>query len=209
MRLSRTDHRLAANQDGIAAVEFGLIGSTFLILLLGGFDLGHTAYVNTVLEGALQKASRNSALQTGSSQTQRDALDTDVRTQIQRLNNNATVTFSRRFYKTFTAARDARHEQDINSADPSLNDDGICDTGESFLDVNNNLEYDTDGGNEGQGGAQDAVIYKVTVTYPRLFPMAGLLGWSDDVEVTASTVLQNQPYSAQSQYGPATTRPCP
>jgi Flp pilus assembly protein TadG len=200
---------LRSNEDGIAAVEFGLIGSTFLVLLMGGFDLGHTMYVNTVLEGALQEASRNSALQTGSAQSQRDQLDAAVREQVQRLNANATVTFSRRFYKTFTAARDARHEQDINSTDAALNDDGICDVGESYIDVNNNDEYDTDGGDAGQGGAQDAVIYRVTVSYPRLFPMAGLLGWSEDVNVTSSTVLQNQPYSAQSQYGPATTRTCP
>lgn len=201
--------RIAKEEDGIAAVEFGIIGGTFLTLLLAGFDLGHTMYVNTVLEGALQKAARDSALQGGSVATQQNSLDQAVRTQIQRLNNDANVTISRRNYKSFTAARNAQHEIDINSGDAAKNNDGECEIGESFIDVNNNGDYDEDGGNAGQGGAQDTVIYKVTVSYDRLFPLAGLIGLSDQVVVSAATVMQNQPYSAQTQYGPATTRSCP
>jgi Flp pilus assembly protein TadG len=197
------------NEDGIAAVEFGLIGSVFITLLLGGFDLGHTMYMNTVLEGALQSAARNSALQTGSVASKQAALDANVSAQIRRLNKTANVVFTRRFYKSFTAARDAKHENDINTLVPAKNNNGKCETGESYLDVNNNGSYDTDGGNGGQGGAQDTVIYKASISYPRMFPYASVVGLSSNVKLSASTVMQNQPYSAQSQYGPATTRTCP
>lgn len=209
MGIKHRSQRLHEDQSGIAAIEFGLIGGIFITLLLAGFDMGHSMYMNSVLEGALQKAARNSALQSGSTVANQAALDTAVRTQVQRLNKTATVTFSRRFYKNFDAANNRRHEVDIHSGNPSKNNDGICETGvETYLDVNNNAAYDADGGDQGQGGAQDAVIYRVTVTYPRLFPMAGLLGWSERVSVDASTVIQNQPYSAQSQYGAATARAC-
>lgn len=200
--------RLRDDEDGIAAIEFGLIGGTFLTLLFAGFDLGHTTYTNTVLEGSLQEAARNSALQVGSVATQQAAIDAEVSTQVKRLNKNAVVTFKRRFYKTFDAANKKKHENDINSAVPAKNNDGLCEIGESYLDANNNDTYDSDGGNNGQGGAQDMVIYRVTVTYPRLFPLAGLIGLPSNVVVSAQTVMQNQPYSAQSQYGPATTRSC-
>lgn len=209
MKDDKVRQRLANNEDGIAAVEFGLIGTIFITLLLAGFDLGHSIYMKTVLEGVLQETSRNSSLQTGSVATQQAALDAAVTAQVQLLNNTADVSFSRRFYKTLTAANNREHEVDINSAVPAKNNDGRCEVGtETYLDVNNNNVYDTDGGNQGQGGAQDTVIYTATVAYPRVFPMAGLLGWSPNVTITAATVMQNQPYSAQTQYGPATTRNC-
>lgn len=209
MKKKRVSRHLYADQNGIAAVEFGLIGGVFMMLLMGGFDLGHTIYVKTTLEGVMQDASRSSALQSGSVAAQQAALDTSVRSQVQNLNKSANVTFSRRFYKTFTAANNRRHENDINSSVAAKNNDGICETGaETYLDANNNNVYDTDGGNQGQGGAQDAVIYTATVTYPRLFPLAGLIGLESTVTVKAATVMQNQPYSAQSTYGPATVRSC-
>src|SRR3546814_1967681 len=65
---------------------------------------------------------------------------------------------------------------------------------------NNNKNWDKDGGNAGQGGAKDMVVYTADVSYPRLFAMAKLIGLSDKVHITASTVLQNQPYGEQSQY---------
>jgi Flp pilus assembly protein TadG len=201
--------QLKRNEDGIAAVEFGLIGTIFITLLLAGFDLGHSVYVKTVVEGVLQDAARNSSLQTGSVATQQAALDAVVTQQVLQLNKSATVSFSRRFYKTLTAANNRRHEQDINAAVPAKANDGTCEVGtETYLDVNNNNTYDADGGDQGQGGAQDTVIYTATISYPRVFPVAGLLGASPNVTIRAATVMQNQPYSAQSQYGPATTRNC-
>ena len=49
----------------------------------------------------------------------------------------------------------------------------------------------------GQGGAKDVVVYSVTVTYPRLFPVAKLIGLSENVKLNATTVLANQPYGDQ------------
>lgn len=206
---SRSLTNLRYDEDGIAAVEFGLIGSVFLVMLLGGMDLAHTLYMKTVLEGALQEAGRRSALQSGTSLSQQAALDAQVISQVKNLNRGATVVPTRRFYKSFDAANKKLHERDINTSNPAKENDGVCEVGaETYLDVNNNGNYDVDGGDNGQGGAQDTVIYSVRVSYPRMFPMAGLLGISNTIDLKASTVMQNQPYSAQSQYGPATTRDC-
>ncbi len=59
-------------------------------------------------------------------------------------------------------------------------------------------------GASGQGGADDAVLYTMTVSYKRMFPMAGMLGWPSQQTITASTVLRNQPYSSQSTATPKT-----
>ena len=71
------------------------------------------------------------------------------------------------------------------------------DNGECFEDVNGNGKWDSDRGKTGQGGADDAVLYTVSVKYKRLFPMAKMFGWSSDLTVKASTVLRNQPYGEQ------------
>ena len=210
MKLSKPFiHTLSSDQDGIATVEFGLIASVFCMVLLGAFDLSHSIYVRSVIEGEMQTAARSSALQSGNSQTQQDIVDAMVRTQMLELNNMAQITFSRRFYRSFTQALNAQHEMDINNAIPAKNNDGVCETGETYADTNNNSLYDLDGGDAGQGGAQDIVVYSATMSYPRMFPMAGLIGWDRNIAIKATTVLQNQPYNAQGAYGPATVRPCP
>ena len=210
MKLSNTFmHKLSSDQDGIATVEFGLIASVFCMMLLGAFDLSHSIYVRSVIEGEMQTAARSSALQSGNSQTQQDLVDDMVEAQMLELNNKAQITFSRRYYRSFTQALNARHEMDINNAVPAKNNDGLCENGETYADTNNNSRYDLDGGDAGQGGAQDIVVYSATMSYPRMFPMAGMMGWDPNIAIKATTVLQIQPYNAQGAYGPATVRPCP
>jgi len=79
----------------------------------------------------------------------------------------------------------------------AANNDGLCNNGENFDDWNGNGTRDLEGARTNQGNARDAVIYTAHVTYPRLLPMGALLGWSNNVSITASTVLRNQPYGDQ------------
>ena len=117
--------------------------------------------------------------------------------------NNATVTITRRYYRTFTAAANATPE-----AWTDTNKNGRCDAGEPYQDDNRNNTWDADGGNGGQGGAKDAVLYTVTVSYARMFPIYNLIGGSNTAKVTASTVLKNQPYGDQATYGASVVRNC-
>jgi hypothetical protein len=47
-----------------------------------------------------------------------------------------------------------------------VNGDGVCNAGEPFEDANANGSWDADQGKAGSGGARDAVLYEVQVTYP-------------------------------------------
>ena len=89
--------------------------------------------------------------------------------------------------------------EDIGEAEEYTDDnnDGVCNNNEPFVDSNGNGQWDANRGEEGIGGARDAVLYTAVVTYPRLFPMYGLAGLPQDVELRASTVLRNQPYDEQ------------
>ena len=193
---------LRRDSGGIAAVEFAVILPAFLILLMGGFDLGHTLYMRTVVQGAVQKAARDSTLESASPQTI-PVIDQKVREQIESLNTSADIAITRRFYRTFSQAAAAQHE-------PITGDgDNLCEPGETYTDSNGNLVWDSDGGDEGQGGARDITIYTVRVSYPRMFPVARLIGLSENVTVEGKTVLQNQPFGRQGTYTTPVLRQCP
>ena len=48
------------DEEGASLVEFALIAPTLLVLLLGAFDLCYNVYGNTMLQGAIQEAARDS-----------------------------------------------------------------------------------------------------------------------------------------------------
>lgn len=195
--------RLSREQRGATIVEFGFVAPVLAVLLMGALDLGHTLYMRTVLQGVVQKSARDSSLEGAAQSARRDEIDAYVTTQVRNVAKNATVTISRRYYKTFSEAAAAQAETFTDT-----NTNNRCDAGEPYQDRNNNSTWDADGGNSGQGGAQDDVVYTADISYPRLFPMDKLIGLSGTVRVKAVTVLENQPYSDQTQYGAATVRNC-
>lgn len=176
------------DQRGVSIMEFALVAPVLLLLLMGVFDIGHTLYVRAVLEGEMQRAGRGSALETATLARQ-TALDNQVRAQVLRVaGQGGTVLFTRKAYLSYQAAQ-AKEEPFIDA-----NHDGICNNGESFDDWNGNGLRDLDGARNNQGTARDAVAYTAEATYPRLFPLAHMLGWSSDSVVTATTILRNQPF---------------
>lgn len=201
---------LVRADGGAALTEFGLISPVLFLLLFGGFDVGHTLYMRTVLEGAVQKAARDASLESasGNDATVRTAIDTAVRNQLLPLNSNAAITFNRRFYRTFTDAAAAEAEE-FNDTPSGTFANGICDNGETYTDVNNNSMWDADGGDLiNRAGARDNVVYTVNVAYPRLFPLHAFIDVPDTTNLSASTVLANQPYGDQEAADAPTTRTC-
>jgi len=197
-------------QDGVTIVEFALLLPAFLVMLLGALDIGHTLYMQSILQGAVQKAARDGTLETaaGTNATPRDAIDAAVRRQLTQLHKSATITVDRRFYRTFTDAAAAQAEPFTDSAS-GANKNGICDGGEPYVDNNNNNVWDADGGNAvNSAGARDNVVYMVSITYPRMFPLDKLIGGRGTTSLSATTVLSNQPYGDQGTDGEPTVRHC-
>jgi len=190
--------RFAADEAGATIVEFAIVAPVMCLLLAGGFDVAHTLYTRAALEGVVQKVGRDATLEAGLDAANQAVLDGHVRNQVRALANNASISISRSYFRTFTNAADRRFEPFTDT-----NGNGTCDgpqgatPGEPYEDTNDNGRWDATGGNAGQGGAEDAVVYTVTMTYPRLFPLYRFLGDSDTATVKATTVLRNQPYADQ------------
>ncbi len=195
--------KLKTDQSGVSVTEFGLISPALVVMLLGTMDAGHMLYMRTIVDGAIQEVARDSGLEDGQILAKQEAIDARITQQIRKLHKNADVDISRRYYRNFTQAFNAEAEDFTDT-----NNNGTCDNGEPFIDANLNEVWDADGADEGQGQAKDVAIVTVTVTYDRLFPMASLIGMPERVSIGANTVLANQPWAEQQQYGAAQTRNC-
>lgn len=195
--------RLGSEEKAVSAVEFALIAPVFCTLLLGTLDAGHALYMQSVLQGVMQRAGRASSLESSTATVQQTVIDQMVKDNVATLVNNATVTMKRRYFRNYSTAAQAIAEPYTDS-----NSNGTCDQGEPYQDNNVNNVWDADGGDEGQGGARDTVVYTADVSYPRLFPLATLIGLPANTHLKATTVLVNQPYGDQSSYSAPVARNC-
>lgn len=196
--------RLRDDRRGVALLEFALITPVFLMLLMGACDLAHRLYMQSSLQGVVQKAARDSSLESGTDAEIQAKLDQRVTNAVTSLAKSAKVTITRRFYRTFVEAEAADPESWTDT-----NKNKTCDAKEPYQDENNNGVWDADGGDSGQGTAKDRTVYTVSATFPHLFPFWRLLGGTASYELAARTVLENQPYSDQQSYAKPTVRNCP
>lgn len=183
---------LVHNDRGATLVEFAFVAPILVLMLMFLFDTGYYFYARSILTGEVQAAARASALETATD-TNRALLDSSVETAVKRLVGGGRLSFDRLSFKSYGRAQ-SRAEAFVDA-----NGDGICNNNESFDDANRNGFRDADSGVAGQGGAKDVTIYSVTLQYDRIFPMAYLLGWSQQVDMTARTILRNQPFDKQAE----------
>lgn len=182
--------RLASDVRGNTIIEFAIIAPVMMFTLMGLGDLLYQSYVQSIVDGAVQKAGRDSALEDNA--VNDTAVDAKVKAIVQNVAKNATFASTRKNYTSFALVKPERFTDG--------NGDGIRQVPECYDDVNGNKIWDSDPGRAGQGGANDVTAYTMTVTYPRLFPTAGLFGWSQKQTATAKTLLKNQPYKTQTVY---------
>lgn len=190
--------RLRRDERGVTLIEFAFVAPVMLLLMMGFCDLAYRSYVQAMLTGAMQKAGRDSTIQ--GSTTKTAVIDAKVMSWVKSVAPNATYSSTRKSYAQFGHIKPEQFDDN--------NSNGVFDVAsECFTDVNGNNGWDADPGATGQGGANDVVLYKMTVTYPRLFPLYGMMGWPADQQIGATTILKNQPWAAQNTY--TSKRICP
>lgn len=182
-----------ADRSGVAAMEFGLVAPIMALFMMGIGDLLYGIYAQSILIGAVQKAGRDATLQQNSGSTATNAIDAAVMTMVRSVAPAATYSSTRENYTTFSLVDKPEPFTDSTTTGTV----GVRDPGECYSDINGNGQWDADGSRTGVGGASDVAQYTITVTYPRIFPVAKLLGWGANATITAQTLLKNQPYNAQ------------
>lgn len=179
---------LTRDRRGAAAIEFAVVAPVMAILIMGLGDLTFQVYAQAILDGAMQKAGRDSAIQGGAENT--GPIDAAVLSQVQRIWKDSSIYKSERLnYDTFGAVKP---EDFVDT-----NGNGKRDPGECFTDINGNGTWDADPGSSGQGGANDVTKYTMTIRYRHPFPIMGMFGLSSTNDITSQTLLKNQPYASQ------------
>jgi Flp pilus assembly pilin Flp len=179
--------RLRHDQRGVNVVEFAFVAGPLLLVLLVIIDFGYRLYLETVVEGTINKAARRATIG-GQSPA---AIDAFVRSQLVAFSRNATITIDKKSYGDFSGVNKAEKLTD------DKNSNGTWDPGDCFEDAIPNGRFDTDAGKQGLGGSDDIVYYEVRVDFPRLVPLGKFLGFASTETVIANTVMRNQPYGAQ------------
>ena len=191
--------RLRRDQQGATLTEFGLISPVLFLMLMGIFDMAHGVYTTALVNGAMQGAARSLTIE-GAVAREAD-VDQNVINQVRAVvPNDADVRLTKASYFDFSDVNEPESFTDNNA-------DGRCNAGEPFIDSNGNNQWDPNRGRANIGGARDVVLYTVTVTYPRLFPIYKFIGMPQDATIQGTTVLRNQPFDEQNRV--TTTGNCP
>lgn len=180
---------LRRDEKGVTVVEFALIAPTFLLMLMGTLDMGHMVYSQSVLNGAVQSAARDASLEGGDT----DAADALVLARVEGIMPGVELDTSRRSYFDFA---DIDRAEQWNDAD----NNGLCNDGEAYTDENGNGQWDDEIGVNGNGGANDVVIYTVRATYEPLFTIPFLPEEWETRTLESTAIKKNQPFAAQSSY---------
>ena len=187
MRRAPSLRGLGRDQSGATIVEFAMILPVMCVLLLGVIDLGYRSYVTSIVQGSLHEAARMATVG-GVSTAQ---IETHVRNRLREFSHQAEIETETRSYSDFNGV--GVPEAITQDTVPI----GQYNPGDCYQDANGNSQYDVDRGRTGLGGAEDVVRLKVTMRYPRIVPLGGMLGWEDDIEIVQETVLRNQPFAGR------------
>lgn len=192
-RKSRRATRLLRNQEGAAIIEFAFVAPAFLVMLMAGLDLGYRQYLQSVIAGTVEAVARKSAVGGMTTAQVDNAIITNVKKILPESakSNPTAITITKRSYDNFSSIG---NPEKITSDTAPV---GTYNVGDCYEDANRNNVFDATGGSTGIGGAEDVIYYQVDVTFPRLFPMAGLLGWGVNQSSSVKTIVRNQPYGAQ------------
>lgn len=182
--------RLRAERRGSAAIEFAFALPVLLILLIGLFDLGQMAYIKIALHGVVEQVARHATLE-GTNTDNNDAFAQDL---LRGIAPGAQVVPTRASYYDYADVKRPEAWNDTNA-------NGVCDNSEAFVDENRNGKWDADIGVAGNGGANDVVLYTVTIRYTPMFSLPIMPEWIGERTLSATSVRKNQPFALQTKYG--------
>ena len=203
-RLSPLSRALRRDQHGAAVMEFGFVAPVMFLMIMAGFDAGYSIYLRSVASGALEAQARAASLD-GATESQ---FDRELRRSMYRLlpayaDNEDSVILSKKNYTDYSRIDAAEkittdyNDNGVLDGPADWDGDGDIDSGDCWLDEDRNGEFGTNEGADGLGGADDGVYYTVTLQFPRLFPLAAMIGLPENQTVTVKTLVINQPYGTQ------------
>jgi Flp pilus assembly protein TadG len=164
----------AIDTRGAAVVEFALVGSMFMVMLLASFEFGFMLFVQSVLDNAARDAAR--LIRTGQVQTSGNptsTFQTLLCNEVGSLIGCGSIIYQAKVLNDWSDAQTAMNTPPVRDA---------------------NGNYVSAGFSPGTAG--QIMVVTVTYNYPFITPwIGGLVGGSTNTALMMSTVVfQNEPY---------------
>jgi Flp pilus assembly protein TadG len=161
-------------ERGAATVEFAIVGTSFMMMLLAAFEFGYMLFVQSVLDNAARDAAR--LIRTGQAQgtaSPQTTFQTLLCNEVGSLIGCGSIVYQSQIFNDWTSAQTA-----VNTP--------------PTRDINGNLI--AVGFNPGV--ASQILVVTVTYNYPFFTPwIGGLVGGASKTAFLSSTVVfQNEPY---------------
>lgn len=185
--------RLARDERGAYLVEFAIVAPVVISLVMGTIDLGYLSYVRATLESVTRDAARQAITRTSGCMVDRSST-------IESIISDSMNTFIDGGTPVSVTVRSYRGGfESVGQPEPLTNDldgDGQYDEGDSYEDINGDGEWSADQGTLGDlGGPGDVVVYTTNFRAKTLFLGLPILFSKDIVNMRASTVVRNEPYT--------------
>lgn len=193
MALRSKMRSLHKDEQGAAIVELAMVIVPFLMIMFALMDFSYRIYVEVVADSVVHRVTREAT--TGAIAVS-DVEDSVNKRLDPVLLSGVDVNVETKSYYQFTGiGKSERITVDANN-------NGQLEESDCFIDENSNASFDSDIGLDGLGGANDVVVYKITIESRNLTPMSSFLGLENDFSVVARSTGRNQPFAAQVQHQP-------
>jgi Flp pilus assembly protein TadG len=164
----------AIDNSGAAAIEFAIVGSAFMMMLLASFEFGYMLFVQSALDNAARDAAR--LIRTGQAQMSSNptsTFQTLLCSDVGSLINCGSIIYQAQAFNAWGDAQTAMNTPATRSSNGNFVPTGF------------------NAGSQGQ-----VLVVTVTYNYPFFTPwIAGLVGGSTNSALLTSTVVfQNEPY---------------
>lgn len=181
---------LLKNNDGVTAIEFALISPAFLLMVMGMIEFGVIMLAQNVMEGATFSASRLGKTGFVAENISREqTIYNEIEKRAGTMLDMTQLVITSKAYSGFGEVGDPEPFIDANA-------NGVRDSGENYTDVNGNGVYDTDVGTVGLGEAGEVVVYTANYPWHIATPLLkNLVGVEGIINLSARTVVQNEPYN--------------
>lgn len=187
--IKRKINDFARKEDGVAAVEFAIVGSICMLSVIAVIEILTVLAISILIEGGVREAARFGITGSSGDNGRIERILEIIGDHTLGLVDMDTASVDTIVYQSFA---DIELPEEFTDNAPN---NGVWDTGEDFVDANNNGVWDPDRGTVGLGGADEIVLYRVSYDLPFLTGLMAPVVGKNSIRLQTVVPVRNEPYT--------------